>query len=324
MINHPHMVLSIDEMERRSRAPSGVTAILCTAQADLELLAWSLVSLFLRSDPEVLHGAMVVINGMNGELQNRKQRMCMELRGILGPDKLRINRVYGHVGHAQAIDGAVPWLPTQHYLVMHDDVIVRNDAWTKFYQEKFLPDQGMAFARWGEKISFANFAHTKFHDRSKLQLPHLNSVFTLCRADILATFPAKWTGYHVPNHLYLSNSPEHSELLKFHEQFGWLNDRKKVTNRRYEFLNVDIGGWLLYYAQERGYGIARLPQDAIHHMVAMSWDQNEERRADRIAESRPDLEGLFGDERLSEKLSEFLGRWAPLPPVPEVEVNSEP
>lgn len=185
---------------------------------------WAVLSLLSRSDPfGFLEHITVVINGPDRrtgspELQDRKQAFLEELRGLpwRAPNgerardmPLTVCRVWSQIGHAQAIETAVPWCRTESYLLMHDDAIVLRDDWQQ-QALGFLDDPLLVLAtvRQGDEPRPAVFGGFSWQPRGErpgewsLALPHLNTVFTLCRKNLLAALGARWTGYHVEMPLF--------------------------------------------------------------------------------------------------------------------------
>src|SRR6516162_7350459 len=126
------MILTRCGYESKGLLPGKTTVVMATSQSRIECLMWSMFSLLLRSTPGLEH-IIVAINGPDPRtgdpgLQDAKQSFLGELRNTRwqasGRDcdmPLTVIRTWSRVGHSQATDGALPWVHTEFYTLMHDD-----------------------------------------------------------------------------------------------------------------------------------------------------------------------------------------------------------
>jgi hypothetical protein len=215
---------------------------------------------------------MVVINGPDPRtgdpaLQDRKQTFLEELRSLRwhGRDMpLTVIRVWSRVGHAQALEMAIPWVHTEFYTLLHDDVILRRP-----FDLDCFEDRQVALA-YVPPLLAGGLGEFKLNSQYGLGLPHLNSAFLLCRKSAIMDVGARWWGYHVPFRFHLPEVIDVAAFVEHHAQKGQVKQPPQVREP-YDILSIDIGGWVYRKLSDLGYGFAALPPDLICHLGAISW-----------------------------------------------------
>lgn len=190
----------------------GITAIIPTYNSPPQLFALSLLSLFLNSTDYLQH-AIVSINGPDKRTgttanQDKKQKFLERIRNFL---PITVQRVWSRIGQGQAIDSAYPWVHTQDYLVMHDDMLVLNSMWCDIVQRK-LERPNIAAVYYEDPIYLVDGIHHEYKvhsikGKTYLTVPRLCTEFTAVKKS--ATGAKKWSGYWIdgpvkvtwPNHL---------------------------------------------------------------------------------------------------------------------------
>lgn len=279
MAAHREMLLDVVEWERLSCTPGKLTAIMASSQAPVSMLSWSLLSLLENTPPALLEHIFVVLNGprpgeAGSELQDEKQQFLNELDQVSWhgrPVPLTVMRLWGHIGHAESIESALPWVWTEFYLALHDDVILRSPEWTVELDRWFLRDERVALATVGPHLA-GRLSQVQHQKQGKLGLPHLQSHFVVCRKPILTALGRRWRGYHVQRQFRLEDEPFGRELILHHCTRNQIDpNHVPRLDAEYGFCNVDIGGWILQAVQEADYRIANLPANLVHHFTAASW-----------------------------------------------------
>ena len=216
----PLVIFSPEFCEESTLKAGKVSAIIPTFSSPLNCFMWSVLSLVLRSDPEVLDHIFVSINGPDSreggeDLQDRKQAFLEDLRSAdwsglpyFNPGAITISRTWSRVGHAQALEQCIPWVETEYYLSMHDDVIVRDPSWCN------LGGFGSVVAKtWGNQLVGRLGSHGQ-----RLELPHMSTIFTLCHKPSMTSLKARWTGFHLENRFKIEDFIDFGAFLEMHEK----------------------------------------------------------------------------------------------------------
>lgn len=290
---HDKMLMNIEELEQETSVPGKITAIIATCQAPIKTLLWSIFSLLYRSDPSVLEHIIVSINGPDirtgdPSLQDEKQKCLELLRGCKWYGRempLTIQRTWSRIGHTQAMEAAIPWVHTEHYLIMHDDVLVVNPAWTDDF--KLFANNPNAAIMYDPPLLLSG-VYKKMHNGVwKLALPHLNSDFLVCKKPILNSLGVRWWGYHLENKKIAATEDfvnwhmENGHMLdvesdKFHPNTAKLHRSSKedVLNTDFNAFNMDIGSWVYYKVVDSGYSFTPLTKGYVYHFTSGSWNDN--------------------------------------------------
>jgi len=278
---HEHMIAGLVESEEKTLLKDKATAIIATCQADLKYLMWSLFSLFLRTDRTFMEHAIVVINGPDKRtgdpsLQDKKEKFLHEFRDECDMP-ITVTRTWSRIGHCQAIESAIPWVHTEYYLLMHDDIIVDDEKWPAQLQEKgFLQDPMRAVIA-APPLLLNTINRTKYNGKNKVGLPHINTAFALVRKAAVVDSGAKWYGYHIPKKFTYDHSL--AEFMKYHGDSGHFGHSPPKLGEEYEYINTDVGAWVYYNLRERGYRFHYFGRGTVFHFGAASWDfQNTRQR----------------------------------------------
>lgn len=279
MPNHPHLILSLKEAEELNNIKDKNTLIIATGQADLQFLCCSIFSILIRSNlNKPLNHICVMINGPDARtgdptLQDKKQEFLEDLRNEKWCDldmPLTISRIWSRVGHTQAMEMAIPWINTEFFSIMHDDVILDNFNLHN-YLSAIFEDEKVAMVS-SPPILKGYVKSSKYNDKRKLEIPHVNSEFITCRKSLFIESGCRWPGYHVECKFDFDNWKYKKEFLNYYQ------DLPLNVSGNYEVLNWDIGAYVYYQFEQKGYKTKSLPRNLFQHFSAASWDQNVEIR----------------------------------------------
>jgi hypothetical protein len=285
-MNHDDMFFSQERFELLSCKKNKISAIIATSQAPIKTLAWSILSLFFRSK-DYIENIHVLINGPSEDckLQDDKQSFLNKLKSAGIP--ITIHRVYGSIGHSQAIDSVVPWIKTEFYLTMHDDLIVLDDFWTDNF-DKMKTNSSILY---DPPLLMRGLEMSRHKGKLKLAMPHLNTTFMICRNSAFKEAGATWGGYHVT---YKFNLSKCSKILKFINHHIANNhiryDYRGFIPEDFDYVNVDIGGWAYYLLSKHGFEFEPIKTRSIFHIRAASWYEVTEKRFSQIDPLVQDLE----------------------------------
>lgn len=269
------MVLDRAECERASTIPNLTTAIMATCQSKIECLMWSVFSLLFRSTKTLEH-IIVSINGPDKRTgdtspQDRKQAFLEELRntrwknpaqGIDRDMPLTVMRTWSRIGHSQALDMAIPWVHTEYYTIMHDDIIVNTYKWCEDTL-RIMEDRRVGMVYCTPRLS-TGLSYVNHGDEKKINLPHPNTVFITSRKELYTGMGFRWSGHHVKKKFKLEDN---SELATFHGE----DVNHLPPNGEYGYISLDVGTLPYYRMKKAGYKFVPLPEDAVTHLTAMSW-----------------------------------------------------
>ncbi len=329
------MLLDLAESDRRASIQGKVTAIIATSVAPLPMLAWSLCSLLLRSRRGgILERVIVVISGSadDTELQDRKQAFVNDLRRAGFP--LWVVRIYGPVGygHSESLDSAVSWVYTQAYLLMHDDAILLSRDWESKAQAVLdSPNVVMATT---PGVFPTGYGHNEASDSTGgtrpavlvnglniyerrdrpdelyVGFPHINTVFTLCRKDLLASIPGRWTGYNVlaSDDESFAGEERLKRLTDIHNAHTFV-ECETIRCGKTTWLGMDIGSWLYAECIRAGLEFSEFPSETVKHFVAMSWrDDDGKRETTAQAWQSQEVSALEAEIDRSDAFREVYGR----------------
>lgn len=279
---HDHMVLSVEECEDATLIPGKNTAIIATSQGPIRLLMLTLFSLLLRSSRKHLEHVMVCINGADTRcgdpsVQNEKQRFLEDLRELkwFGRDMpLTVIRAWSRVGHAQSLEMAIPWVHTEYYTIMHDDVIVIENDWCEEASEIFK-DPKVAIVhctpeQYGHCFEFIFEGGKKFIGNAHLQNP-----IAVCKKSIMTKLGARWYGYHIIKDCSMKDI-SYEKYVEYNNQYRNKDISMKFPkeNGDYNGLSLDIGSWVIHEIKENGYDIKTFFNEKIIHFMKSSWSDD--------------------------------------------------
>lgn len=283
------MALNIDECVEFTHLKNKITAVIPTSNASIECLLWCVFSLLLRSKPDgLLEHFCVCINGPdvrtgNPEPQDIRQAFLEELRDIDwyhadSPNIKRhmpitVIRAWSRVGYAESMEMALPWVHTDSYLIMHDDVFLTTPTWEKEVEEKFYKDEDVAIAHIHEIISCG--VDSPIHrGMYLLRLPQLDSTFVVCRKKWIMKAQASWVPYHIPSddnffQFAFEDLENMNEFFDYYKRKGLLSD-KLIMNDMYNFLRQEQGAWIYYKLCQLDKKFVRLDDNIAVHLERMS------------------------------------------------------
>jgi len=281
---HDHMIFSVEECEKATLIPEKNTAIIATSQGPIKLLMLTLFSLLLRSNQKYLEHIMVCINGPDTRcgdpsLQDKKQKFLEELRNMKWEDKdmpLTVIRAWSRVGHSQALEMAIPWVHTEYYTIMHDDIIVLKNDWCEEASEIFK-DPKVAMVHCSPE-QYGNCFELIFEgDKKFIGNAHLQNPIAVCKKSIMTKLGARWYGYHIVKD-YSMKDINYEKYIEYNNQYKNKDIRMVFPkeNSDYNGLSLDIGSWMIHEIKENGYNIKTFSNEKIIHFVKSSWsnDQN--------------------------------------------------
>lgn len=308
---HSHMALNIDECVEFTHLKQKVTAVIPTSNAAIECLMWSVFSLLLRSKPGgILEHFCVCINGPdirtgNPELQDLKQKFLEELRDLewYHTDNsanrcqmpLTVIRAWSRVGYAEAFEMALPWIHTDSYLLMHDDVFIDKKEWETEALEKFYADDDVAIA-YSQDFLGCKVDSPIHRGMYLLRLPQLDSTFMLCKKKWVMKAEASWVAYFIPSDdnffMFDFEDIDLDEFLKYYREKDLL-DKNLVVNDIYNFARQGQGAWVYYKLCKLGKKFIEMNKDLVVHLGMMSRaDVSREMKEDSIDLWRPEIDAL--------------------------------
>lgn len=282
------MALNIDECIEYTHLKKKVTTVIPTSNAGIEFLIWSVFSMLLRSRVNgSLEHICVCINGPdprtgNPEQQDLKQQFLEELRDVdwyhaATPTvrrqmPLTVIRAWSRIGYAEAFEMALPWIHTDAYLLMHDDVLLTTPDWEREAEDKFYYDDDVAIA-YAPKLLGCGVDSPVHRGMYLLRLPQLESTFMLCKKKWMMKAEANWTGYHIPSDenffMFDFSEIDLNEFLRYYKEKGILDD-KLIINDVYNFSRQEQGAWVYYKLCQLNKKFVPLSKNMIIHFEQMS------------------------------------------------------
>ena len=284
---HDKMILSVTEAENLTLIPKKTTAILATCQSDMKVFMWSIFSLLLRSKPENLEHIMVCINGGDERhgctsLQDNKQKFLEEMRRLKWQKRdmpLTIIRAWSRVGHGQALEMAIPWVHTEYYTIMHDDVILKNDWDVESFEQLKKENSILAYF---PPLLWCGVGKA-FDKEWRITLPHMNTTLVTCKKALITALGVRWYGYHVNHKFNLYEKVDIKKFLEYHQKNSNIQSFP-VIEEPYGVISMDIGSWV--YCKAKEYSMHRIGTNKAIHFESMSWGQDKD---DRIKKNIYDI-----------------------------------
>lgn len=309
---HNHMIMNLQECEEATLLPGKNTAIIATSTGPLRLLMATIFSLLLRSNPKHLEHFIVCINGPDERCgdpkpQDIKQRFLEELRMLKWGDKdmpITVMRVWSRIGHTQALEMAVPWVHTEYYTIMHDDILMTNSEWC---EESFntMQDKNVAIMQ-TTPMTFGSWCEYDHHGKKFLGTQHINSSLVVCKKSILAKLGARWYGYHIIKDYSISNL-DYDEFHSFNKDIGGGN--LPPPDGSYNGYSLDVGTWILYLLKKNDYKIEVFKENPMVHFVSASWTTDKNYLRNRINENKQVFQEFEKDLQAHPKLHELYEKY---------------
>jgi hypothetical protein len=267
---HDHLVIDSIKSLELNELKNKTTVIMATSQSDIMILMWSVLSLFLRCDS--FEHLTVCINGPNKKtgnpsLQDLKQKFFEKLIDDYNLP-ISIIRIIGRQGHAHSIDSCIPWVHTEYYTLMHDDVILLRDWQKEISFHEYINDPKKSIIM-SPPTLVSPMQVSKYKDYAKLGIPHLNTFFLHAKKSVLESFGQRWHGYHSSFEFVLDGAWA-EEFLIFHNK---INKSVKIGQKFY-FHSTDIGTYMWYEIIKNDYKINHFPEDLCIHIKESSWSNS--------------------------------------------------
>lgn len=304
---HNHMIVDIDEAVELTHIPEKLTVVYPTYQAPMECLLWSTFSLLLRAKvKDLIEHFIVVINGPDKRtgdptIQDKKQEFLEELRRLKwwhpsDPKAKRdmpltVLRVWSRIGHPEAVEMAMPWIHTDGFLIMHDDIIITKHDWLKEVKEKFYGNPEVVIA-YAPTLMCCQCDSAMHQNKPLLRFPHLLCAFLVCRKKYIKKLGSSWCGYHIetPPFRIEDKVGDVTEMFAYYRKLGLL-DQPPQTKDPYSFISMEMGAWHFYNAIQNNLQFAQLDPNLLVHFGAMSWEVDTG-KAKRIERMKPHIEAL--------------------------------
>jgi hypothetical protein len=285
---HPHMAYDIDECVEHSTLPEKITTIIPTAAGPLECLLWSVFSLLLRARPDdLIEHFMVVINGPDERtgdptLQDKKQAFLEELRDMkwyhadrpeISKDMpITVIRAWSRIGHPEAVEMALPWVHTDAYHLMHDDIIINKHGWLDEVRDKFYSNPNVAIA-YSPRLHCCQCNSATYQNKHLFRVPHLLCAFLVCRKKWIVKTGQSWCGYHIPTPTFelKDRVGDVPGLMRYYSQQKLL-DNPPQTEEPYDYCSMEMGAWLYYHLVQQGRSFVALDPEIYSHFGTMSWE----------------------------------------------------
>jgi len=271
--------------EKYTLIPKKICAIIPTFSSPINCFMWSVFSLLIRSDPDRLEHLIIGINGPDSRdpnpsgcpLQDTKQKFVEDLRGItrwtrhdmFNPGALTLIRTWSRIGHAQMLEQCINWVHTEYYLSMHDDVIVMDKSWAD-HSDRFSSDPRLAVLTWGSPL----MCKTQ-NNHGTLDMPHMNTIFTMCNKPIMRMMDASWVGYHISKRFRISDREDFKQFMEFQDLNGCLEKEHPTLSIRgdmqFENCSLDIGSFVYPKIKKMGLKVESIPEHCVAHFGGVSW-----------------------------------------------------
>ena len=310
------VIFKPSECESASLIKGKNTVIMATCQSSMHIFMTSVLSAVINSNPSTVEHFMVCINGGDDRtestaLQDRKQAFLEELRRSKwhGRDMpLTVVRVWSRIGHTQSVEMAIPWVHTEFYTIMHDDVIITKEDWAESAEAKLSMDR-VAMCKEAPVLQMST-NEVKIDGKDFVNLPHINSSFCVCRKSDMTEIGQRWYGYHFLKEFVIKDTISPERFMENHAE--WAGDDKFVSvEKSYEGLSIDVGGFIWSAAIDKGYRIECFDESKSVHLIGMSWCDEKvknmrlEQHKDSMARIRqkisehPELERIYEKYRRS-------------------------
>jgi hypothetical protein len=272
------LLITPDQFDEFSLVKDKICAVVPTADAPIEYLIWALFSLLIRSNDSLDH-IIVAINGPdsrtgNTERQDLKQKFLEELRLLKFRNRdmpLTLIRTWSRIGHSQTIDQCIPWAHTEFYLSMHDDVIILNDKWCHRLDE--FKDEKLICLTYGDSVQKGLVSR----EDNILELPHFNSVFTLCKKSRMKKINAEWSGKYATFDFYIDNLYSYNQFIEWHRKNNFLDESNlPKKDCKYKAISIDIGGSFIPDIIKNNFEIRKFDSNSIKHFISKSWCHDKE------------------------------------------------
>lgn len=274
------MIFTAAECEENTLMPGKNTVIMATCQSPMWIFMTSILSVLVRSNPERVEHIVVCINGGDSRvgdtsLQDKKQHFLEDLRRLKwhGRDMpMTVIRAWSRIGHTQALEMAIPWVHTELYTIMHDDVIILSEDWSDEAHSK-MGRSSVAVCQ-ESPVLMMSTGELVIDGKNFVNLPHVNSSFCVCRKRSITETGQRWCGYHFEKNFVIGELVDSAEFVESNKQWSEAKNFVK-TDKQYNGASVDVGGHIWSALRDKGMEIVCFDSPKSLHLVGMSWcDQN--------------------------------------------------
>jgi len=307
---HKHMAIDLDEAVELTHISEKIIPIIPTSVAPIECLLWSVFSLLLRAKPDdLIEHFIVCINGPDKRTGDPKsgdikQHFLEELRRLkwYHADRPKISkdmpitviRAWSRIGHPEAVEMAMPWVHTDAYLLMHDDIIITKHNWLDEVRTKFYGNPNVAIA-YAPQLMCALADTASYQDKNLLRFPHLLCCFLVCRKKHTRKNGGNWCGYHIPTPTFRIKERVGNlwEFMEYYKSQNLINNQSPPkAELSYDYVSMEMGAWHFYTCVQNGYEFAALDPTLLVHLGTMSWesDTGKKNRVHRYQQQIDDLE----------------------------------
>lgn len=291
---HKHLIFDPKQSIELTEIKDKTTVIMATSQSDIKILMWSIFSLLLRGSSSHINHFSICINGPSKKdgdksLQNIKQDFFEDL--ISNHDvSMSLIRIMGRTGHAHSIDSCVPWVHTEYYTLVHDDVILLKDWHNELQSSGYLSDEKRSIISHPPLI-ICPIKPSIYKDELKLGIPHLNSCFVNVKNSVLEGLGVRWHGYHVPFEFKLND-----DFINYYKD---ISNNTLNKDQTFKFQNTDVGSFVWYNLLQNGYNFYTFSKDLCIHLRESSWS-NQINMAVKINKYKNEIERLESEIRSSQ------------------------
>lgn len=241
-----------------------VDVIIPSSKAPSQLLAWSLLSFLLRTNPSKFNRIIVCLNDNKRESLTEKDNFLRDINDI--SDRITVIQVNTHSEHSCALETGLIWSRSEFYLQMHDDIIVLKD-WSQFIPK----DPKLGFVTTSPRLNCGLHENRQDgHDWECIQLPHPNGSFLFSsRVDL------------IKSHTTWLASCIHKPVVLTQEQLDVLNTEHEphdhspiIAEKRYDRTCAEMGAYIYYALKKAGHNFYTFPEGVVHHFSAGTWLQH--------------------------------------------------
>jgi len=209
---------------------------------------------------------------------------------------LTVIRVWSRVGYTEVFEMALNWVHTDSYLIMHDDVFLKNSDWTQEVKEKFYDDDQVAIAYTPQLLGCV-CDHAVHRGMYLLRMPQMQTTFLLCKKKWLMKVGALWRGFHIPSddnmlQFELEEMGDVDEFEKFWQDQD-LYPNPILKTELYNFVRQEVGAWVYYKLFTNNFKFVKLNEDNILHFEGMSLSNvTEDVKNKKIGDNLDDIRRL--------------------------------
>jgi len=271
-MTHPELIVGIHECEEISTIPGKITVVIETFSGRIDRLVNCLFSVLLRAKEVngVIEHIIVCVHGPDHrtgdpQVQDKKQAFLEELRSlkwtIPGKDERRdmpltVIRVWSRVGHGQALDMAMPWIHTEAYVCLADDMIVRDEKWVDCLRSELLDNPETGYLRVHRSDNFV--AENLGANKWQIHQGRFAGPFFAAKKAVSERLGVRWSGYVVNHDFEIDQDYVDANIPYDEQRFVIGHYGMPVAAVKYGQLVAESGAWaktLLEGAEIKGVAI---------------------------------------------------------------------